>query len=97
MRKDTQEAFAKLQSQLRTLIVRYEEAVYNMEKDHSELKRVREDLNNAKNKIKEQEKIIEHYELKTALLSREDDKAMARKRVMAMIHDIDKCISLLNN
>ncbi len=97
MRKETQKTIDKLQSLIKDLIRKYEEASYARATYLTELTKVKNDLQNAKNKIAEQEKRLERFELKQALILEETDNKQSRKRVMKIVKEIDKCISMLND
>lgn len=97
MKLENRKAIEKLQKSITRLVVKYEEAAYLRDSYFEELAKLKKDYINAKNKIAEQEKKIEHYELKEAMLSVGKDNKRAKARVNRMIKEIDKCISLLND
>ncbi len=97
MRLETKKAIEELKRKIAELVTRYEEAAYQRDSYLEELTRVKKEYINAKTKIAEQDKKIEHYELKGALTSGGKESKSAKARVNKLIKEIDKCISLLND
>ena len=87
----------KLKVSINKLIEKYEEAVYVRNNYYAELCKIKVELKNTKERIAEQEKKLEQYELKAAFASDDVDNVQAKKRIGKIIKEIDKCISLLNN
>lgn len=97
MKLETRKAIEELKRKIAELVTRYEEAAYQRDSYFEELTRVKKEYINAKTKIAEQDKKIEHYELKGALTSGGKESKSAKARVNKLIKEIDKCISLLND
>lgn len=87
----------KLKNLINSLVEKYEEAIYARNNYYAELTKIKNELTNTKDKIAEQEKKLEQYELKEAFASDGVDNVQAKKRIGKIIKEIDKCISLLND
>lgn len=97
MEDKTANTIEKLKDLIKNLIEKYEEAIYARNNYYTELTRIKNELTNTKDKIAEQEKKLEQFELKEAFASGDADDAQAKKRIAKIIKEIDKCISLLND
>ncbi|HNY04853.1 MAG TPA: hypothetical protein PK500_07515 [Candidatus Egerieousia sp.] len=97
MRNDTYKAIETLQKLIARLITKYEDAAVNRDSYLADLNRTKKELLNAKNKIAEQEKKLEHLELEQAFLNTSGGDKQAKARIGKIIKEIDKCISLLND
>ncbi|MGM9774529.1 MAG: hypothetical protein ACI3Y2_04935 [Candidatus Egerieousia sp.] len=97
MKLETKKAIEDLKRKIAELVTKYEEAAYQRDTYFEELTKVKREYINAKTRIAEQDKKIEHYELKGALTSGGKDSKSAKARVNRIIKEIDKCISLLND
>lgn len=97
MEDKTAKTIEKLKDLINMLVEKYEEAVYARNNYYTELTKIKNELINTKDKIAEQEKKLEQYELKEAFASGSADDAQAKKRIARIIKEIDKCISLLND
>jgi sugar-specific transcriptional regulator TrmB len=97
MRNDTYKTIETLQKLIAELITKYEDAAVNRDAYLADLNRTKKELQNAKNKIAEQEKKLEHIELEEAFLNTSSGDKQAKARIGKIIKEIDKCISLLND
>ncbi len=86
----------QLERLIQELVRRYEVAARDRSDLQAELSKTKTELYNAKNKIAEQEKKLEHFELKQAFFSAEGSDKRAKKQLGKIVKEIDKCISLLN-
>ena len=83
----------QLQKLIQELVMKYEVAKSESESYLAELTKVK-----TENKLTEQEKKLEHYELKQAFLSTDEASGKrAKRRLGKIIKEIDKCIQLLND
>ncbi|MBO4691860.1 MAG: hypothetical protein J6Z32_01390 [Bacteroidales bacterium] len=97
-RNETEKTLDQLQKLIQELVMKYEVAKSESESYLAELTKVKTELHNTKNKLTEQEKKLEHYELKQAFLSTDEASGKrAKRRLGKIIKEIDKCIQLLND
>ncbi len=96
-RSDTDKTLDQLEKLIQELVRRYEVASRDRSDLMAELNKTKTELLNAKNKIAEQEKKLEHFELKQAFFSSEASEKRAKRQLGKIVKEIDKCISLLND
>ena len=97
MAEQTAKSIERLRNLIKKLVEKYEEAIYARNSYYTELTKLKKELLNAQDKIAEQEKRLEQFELKKAFASDDISKEKANKRIRKIIKEIDKCISLLNS
>jgi len=96
-RNETDKTLDQLEKLIQELVRRYEVASRDRSDLMAELSKNKTELLNAKNKIAEQEKKLEHFELKQAFFSGEKSDKKAKRQLGKIVKEIDKCISLLND
>ena len=96
-RNETEKTLEQLEKLIQELVRRYEVAERDRSDLQVELNKTKTELQNVKNKIGEQEKRLEHYELKQAFVSADGSDRKARKKIGKIVKEIDKCIALLND
>lgn len=97
MEHNTFESIDELKDLIKSLVEKHEQAAYARNTYYRELDKIKTELTKTKQKIAEQEKKLEQYELKEAFVSESVDSNQAKKRIEKIIKEIDKCISLLND
>ncbi len=97
LKNETEKTLDQLEKLIQELVRRFELAARDRSDYLAELNKTKIELQNAKNKIAEQEKKLEHYELKQALLSGAGSDKRAKRKLGRLVKEIDKCISLLND
>lgn len=95
-RRDNYKTIDQLQNLIKELVRKYELATCERDDYLGQLNRVKQDLQIAKKKIAEQEKRLEHYELKQAFFCSETEQIKVNRRLTKLVKEIDKCIALLN-
>ena len=96
-RTDTDRTLDQLEKLIQELVRRYEVASRDRSDLMAELNKTKTELLNAKTKIAEQEKKLEHLELRQAFFTPGESDKKAKKQLGKIVKEIDKCISLLND
>jgi len=97
IKNETEKTLDQLEKLIQDLVRRYEVASRDRSDLMAELSKTKTELLNAKNKIAEQEKKLEHFELRQAFFTDGKSDKKAKRQLGKIVKEIDKCITLLND
>ena len=86
----------QIKHNIEDLISRYEVLKAENARLEELLRKKEAELDNAKGEISALKQTIDNLNLKTAFAATGEDSARLKARIDAMIHQIDKCLGLMN-
>lgn len=86
----------QIKQNIEDLISRYEVLKAENARLEELLRKKEAELDNAKGEISALKQTIDNLNLKTAFAATGEDSARLKSRIDAMIHQIDKCLGLMN-